>query len=158
MVERMLGGKRERRQLLPPRAVRLIVDRPAPLVLHHVALRVELLLRHRREQPAHAIGFQPERDGQLVRRDGLEVVGSVQPGRPVERPAGTLHQLEVLVRGDVLGSLEQHVLEQVREAGSPDSLVRRSDVVPQVHRNDGSRVVLGQRDEQSVRQSKGVDR
>src|SRR3712207_7165443 len=44
------------------RSVRLVVHRPAALVLHDVALRVELLLRHRRQQVAHAVRLQPERE------------------------------------------------------------------------------------------------
>src|SRR5690242_1748913 len=49
MVKWVLLGKSQRGQPLPPGPVGLIVDRPASLVLHDVALGVQLLLRHRRE-------------------------------------------------------------------------------------------------------------
>ena len=62
----------------------------------------------------------------------LEVVRAVQRGRGVERPAGALHQAEVLALFDVRRALEHHVLEQVREAGLAGLLVLAADRVPQV--------------------------
>ncbi len=158
VVERVLRRIRQRGEALPPGAVRLVVDRPAALVLHDVALGVELLLRHRREQPAHAVGLEPERDRELVRRHGLEVVRAVEPGRPVQRPAGTLHELEVLVRRDVRRSLEEHVLEQVREAGASGALVRRADVIPEVDRDERRGVVFRQGDAEAIRKTIGLER
>ena len=121
--------------------------------MHDVALRVELLLRHRGQQLAHAIRLEPERELELVRRHRLEVVRALEPRRAVERAAGALHELEVLVRFDVGRALKEHVLEQVREAGAPRRLVGRPDVIPEVHGDDRRRVVLGQRDEQPVRRA-----
>ncbi len=48
----------------------------------------------------------------------------------------------MLVVADVLGSLEEHVLEQVREARSPLHLARAADVVVDVDRCDRDGVVL----------------
>ena len=157
-MERMLGGKRERREPLPPRAVRLVVHRPAALVLHDVALRVELLLRHRGKQLAHAIGLEPERGRELVGRHRLEVVRALEPGGAVQRAAGALHELEMLVGADVGRALKEHVLEQMGKAGATGALVRRADVIPEIHGDDGCRVVLGKRDGESVRQPKRLDR
>ena len=98
VVEGVIRRECQSWQPFPPRAVRLVVHRPAALILHDVALRVELLLRHRRKECAHAVGLQPEGDRQLVRRNRLEVVRTIEPGRAVERPARSLHQFEVLVR------------------------------------------------------------
>src|ERR1035437_173130 len=63
----------------------------------------------------------------------------------------------MLVRPDVLRSLEEHVLEQVGEARAPLAFVRRSHVIPEVHRDDWCRVILGESDEQTVRQAVRVD-
>ena len=144
MMERMVRRKAERRKLFHPRAVRLIVHRPPSLVHHDFALSVELLLRHRRQQLAHAIRFEPQRELELIRRQRLEIVRALEPGRSVQRPAGALHELEVLVGLDVGRALEQHVLEQVCEPGAARPLVRRADVIPQVHRDDRRGVIFGQ--------------
>jgi len=58
-MEGMIWRERECRELFPPRTVRLIVDRPASLVLHDIALGVELLLRHRRQEATHAVCLEP---------------------------------------------------------------------------------------------------
>ena len=63
----------------------------------------------------------------------------------------------MLVRRDVGRALEEHVLEQMREPGAARTFVRRANMIPQVHRDERRRVVLGERDEQPVWQSKGVD-
>src|SRR6476620_2476522 len=146
MMEGMIGRERERWELFPPRAVWLIVDRPASFVLHDVTLRVELLLRHRREEATHPVGLQPQCECKLIRRNGLEVVGAVEPRRAVQSTTRSLNQLEMLVRANVCRTLEEHVLEQVRESGSTHSLVCGPHVVPEVHCNQRSGVVLGQRD------------
>ena len=157
VVEGMVRRVAERGELLPPRAVGLVVHRPAALVLHHVALRVELLLRHRGEEAPHAVGLEPERELELVRRQRLEVVRAVEPGRAVERPAGALHELEVLVRRDVGRALEEHVLEQVSEPGATGTLVGRADVVPEIHRDDRRGVIFGQGHPQPVGELERLD-
>ena len=124
MVEWMARREAEGRKSLPPAAIRLVVHRPPTLVLHDVALRVELLLRHRRQQIAHAIRFEPECQLELIRRHGLVVVGAVEPGGAVERAARPLHELEVLVCADAGRALKQHVLEQVGEPRAAGAFVR----------------------------------
>ena len=154
-------SSREARALgrsLPPRAVRLIVDRPASFVLHDIALRIELLLRHRGKQVSHAIRLEPERKLEMVRWHRLEIVRPIEPRRSVQRAAGTLHELEMLVRADVLRALEEHVFEQVSKSGTARPLVGRSDVVPEIHRNDRRGVVLGQRDSEAIREFELFDR
>jgi hypothetical protein len=42
----------------------------------------------------------------------------------------------MLVGFDIGGSLKEHMLEQVSEAGSSGALVGGADVVPEVHRNN----------------------
>ena len=50
-------------------------------------------------------------------------------------------------------ALEHHVLEQVGEAGLARDLVLGADVVPDVDRDDGREVVLGDDQAQAVRQA-----
>ena len=86
------------------------------------------------EQIAHAIGLEPERELELVRRHRLEVVRAIEVGRAVDvAAAGAFDGLEVRVARHVLRALEHHVLEQMREAGAPGFLVGRADVIPEVH-------------------------
>ena len=70
-------------------------------------------------QPAHAVGLEPQRELELVRRQDLVVVRAIAVGRAVEAAAAIGDEPEMLALGGVLTALEHHVLEQVREAGSP---------------------------------------
>ena len=151
-------GVDKRLHPLIPVAVRLVVDRPAPLVLHHLALVVELLLGHRRQQAGQPVGLEPQGQLQLVAGQRLEVVGAVEPGRCVEGAAGSLHERHVLALLDVQRPLEHHVLEQVGEAGLARLLVPAAHVVPQVYGHDRGTVVRRQEDAQTVFQRVTVDR
>jgi hypothetical protein len=153
----VVGGVDERLDALVPVSVRLVVHPPAALVLHHAALVVELLLRHRRKQEPHAVGLEPERELQPVRRNGLEIVGAVQPGGAVHGAAYPLDVGDVLRVGHVLRALEHHVLEEVREAGPPRPLVTASDVVPEVDGHHRLAVVLGEDDPEAVIEGVGLD-
>src|SRR5688572_11778072 len=135
--------KRERRESLQPCSIRLIVDGPAALVLHDVALCIQLFLRHRRQQAAHSVCFEPESERQLIRGNCLVIVRPLQPRRSIESPAGSLYQLEVLIGPDVLRSLEKHMLEQMGKSRSPDSFVGRTDMVPEVDGDNRCGPILG---------------
>ena len=137
-------------QPLERRAVRDVVVALAPLFLHHLALDVELLLRQGREEVAHAIGLQPEAEGQVVRRQRLEVIRAIEERRPVQDAADRLHVAEVLVVADVLRAGEEHVLEQMREAGAAGPLVLRADVVPEVDGDERGGVVFVEDDAEAV--------
>ena len=137
-------------ELLLERTVRPVVVRPALLVLDDLALVVEVLLAERVEQGRHPVGLEPQRQVDLVCRQGLEVVGAVEPGRAVHRAAGGLDEGDVLGLGDVAGSLEHDVLEEVREPGLALHFVLRPDVVPEVDRDDRREVILGDDDPQAV--------
>ena len=67
-------------------------------------------------------------------------------------------RLEVRVAGHVLRALEHHVLEQVREPGAARLLVRRTDVIPEVHRHQRQPVILGQDHVEAVRQRVSANR
>ncbi len=139
-------------------AVRLVVDRQAPLVLHDVPLVVELFLGHGRQEAGHPVRLQPQGQLQLVRWQGVEVVRPIGPGRGVQRASGGLDEGEVLALGHVLGALEHHVLEQVREPGPARLLVAAADVVPQVDRHDRRPSIGGQEHPQAVVQPKALNR
>ena len=143
---------------LVPVPVRLVVDAPAALVLHDVALVVELLQGHRRQQARHAIGLEPQRHLELVAGERVEVVRPIQPGAGVEGAAGRLDEAEVLPLLHVRRALEHHVLEQVREAGLAGLLVLAADVVPEVHRDHRRARVARQDDAQPVVEGVALDR
>ena len=129
-------------------AVRLVVDAQPALFLHGLALVVELGLRDL--QRAHAIGFQEQRQLELIRRQHLEVQRQVVAGGAVHRAAVGEHLVEVLAVADVARALEHHVLEQVREAGAARPLVARADVVGDVDRDHRRAVVLDELHAQAV--------
>ena len=87
---------------------------------------------------------------ELVDGQRLVVVGAVVPGRAVGDAAHLLDVAEVLVGADVLAALEEHVLEQVGEAGAARPLVLRADVVPEVDRHQRQRGVAVEDDAQAV--------
>ena len=130
----------------------VLVALPA-LVHDHVALVVELRLRHRREQEAHPIRFEPQRELQVVGRHGLVVVRPVLVRRAVQGSPRFLEQAEVVVVRHVFRALEEHVLEQVREPRLARLLARAPDVVVHVHGHDGVRVVFEQDDFEPVREN-----
>ena len=71
-------------------------------------------------------------------------------GRAVGGAADLLNVSDVLVGPDVLAALEEHVLEQVGEAGAAGSLVLRADVVPEVDGDQRHRRVAMEHDPQPV--------
>ena len=139
-------------------AVGLVVVALALLLLHHVALVVEVLLRHGVEQATVPVGLEPQ--GQLdgTGGHGLEVVGAVEPGRGVEAGALRHQGLEVLATAHVARTLEHQVLEEVREPGAAGRLVAGPDPDPDVHRDVGDRVVGADDDAQPVGERSSVDR
>ena len=71
----------------------------------------------------HPVGFEIERPGQVAvgRREGLEVVGAIEPGRPV----GIGAVLGQLLRDVAVpwSALEEHVLEEMSHSGAPRILI-----------------------------------
>ena len=124
----------------------------ALLVLDDTALDIELLLRHRAEQVAHAIRFEEQGAIERAARDGLEIIGAVEPGRAVHvGRADLLHRLEI-ARVAVLGSTEHEMFEQVGEAGTALRLVLGADRIPDGDGDDGRLVILVHDHAQAVRQ------
>ena len=138
---------------LEQQAVGAVVHALSALVLHRVALHLELLLGHRVQQKAHAVGFQPKHLFQLIAGNGLEVVGAIGVGGAVQGAAGFRDDLEVLLVADVGGTLEHHVLEEMREAGFADLLASGADVIGDIHVHQRVRTVFVQDDDEAVVQT-----
>ena len=153
VVIRMIGRIKRLEQRLLGLAIGHVVDRLAALVLDHVALVVEPLLRHRRQQEAHPIGLEPERQLECVAGHGLVIDRVVLARRAVQVGAQLLERHEVIAVV-VLRALEHHVLEEVGKAGSAGLFVLRADPVPEIDRDDRRLVVFVKQDRQAV--GKGV--
>ena len=121
----------------------------AALILHHVALNVQLALGQDFQQKAHPVRLQPQRQLKAVGRDVLPVVGSVRRGGAVEIRADLLKRVEV-AGVVVLRPLEHDVFEKVGEPRLAGLFVLRADVIPHVDRRHGQRPVLGQYHVQAV--------
>ena len=111
-----------------------------PLVLHHVALPVDPLGRHRVEEVRHPVGLEEERQLQRIRRHVHDVVRAVVARRAVVVAAGRLEKRVELALLHVLRPFEHQVLEEVREAGAAGTLVGRAHVIPDVDGHDGTLV------------------
>src|SRR5258706_9319036 len=154
---RMVVGEKRFLGFLDPRSVRLIVDALPALILHDLALVIELRLRQRFGERAHPVGLEPQRQLELVRWNLLEVVGAIPAGGSVDvRTSSSSCSFEkspVLSVAYVLRSLEHHVLEQMREAGFARLLHLRTDVIPQENGGHRRRVIDVIEHSQPVRQS-----
>jgi hypothetical protein len=147
VVLRVEGWRHE----IPDAAVRLVLPLPL-LVLDDAALLVEPPLRDGAEEVAHPVRLHPEDGVEGRDRHGLEVVGPVLAGGPVQvGRADPLQHLEVVVV-EVLGAIEHEVFEEVGEAGLPEPLVLGPDVVPDVHGDDRRLVVLVHHQREAVGQ------
>src|SRR5581483_85004 len=107
-----------------------------PLFLDDFALDVELLLRQRWKKEAHPVRLQPEAEGEIVGGKRLVVIRPVERGAAVEHTSHGLHVAKMFVVADVLRAGEQHVLEEMREAGASRPLVLRADVIPEIDRDE----------------------
>ena len=86
-------------------------------VRHDVDLAFEPALGHRIDEIAHTVGLHPQHFLQRVTRHRFEIDRSVVARPAVERAAHRIDLLEKRIARQVLRTLEQHVLEEVRETG-----------------------------------------
>ncbi len=146
-----------RRQLQPREpAVRPVQHVDPDLLLDHVDLVAQVLLGE--AGTAHPVGLQEQRPLQGVGRQRLEVVGVVQVGGAVERPAGALHVAEVGQLLQVRRALEHQVLEEVGEAGPPLRLGADAHVVDDRHAHHRGGRVGREHHAQAVRQGEPLHR
>ena len=140
-VIRMSGRVQSRHERHRYESVGAVLVILAPLVEHHLALRLELLLRERRQEIPHAVRFHPQGALERTARHHLPVVRAVGAGRPVQGATHLLERMEVAAV-EMRRPFEHQVLEQVGEPGAAGLLVLRADVVPEVDRNDGAAAIL----------------
>ena len=89
----------------------------ALFVRHHVDLTLKAAFGHRIDKIPHAVGLHPQHFLQRVTRHRFEIDRSVVARPAVERAAHRIDLLEKRIARQVLRTLEQHVLEEVRETG-----------------------------------------
>ena len=133
----------QRLKALVPVTIWLVIIPLAFFILHDIALVVELLLVHCWKHPTHPVRFEPKCKFQVSGRDCLEVVGSIEPGGRIKGPPSTFDQFKMLVLRDMLGTLEHHVLKQVREARVAGKFISRPNPIPNIHCHYRHSAVLG---------------
>ena len=137
----------------------LVFHALAPFVADDVLLVGQRRLVDLLEQVSHAVRLEPERELELIRRNGLVVVGAIVIGRPVQvARAGGLEHAKVRVRRHVLRALEHHVLEQVCKPGPARLLVGRADVIPEIDADHREPTILAEDHFEPVRQLVFLDR
>ncbi len=114
-------------------AVGPIQPEPA-LFLDDLALGVERRLIDLQER--HALGFEPERQFELVGRQFLHVDGLIERRVGVAVAARAADVLEMILRPEPIRAAEHHVLEHVGEALPARLLVLGADVIPELHGDD----------------------
>ena len=144
MAIRMIG-REERGQLgIFDQTIRLVVALTL-FVLDDAALVIELVLRHRAEQMAHAIGFEEERAFERAGWHGFEIIGAIEPGGAVEIGGAHLLQRFEEIAGGVFRPVEHQMFEEMREPGLALGFVLGADIVPDRDRHDG-RLAIGMDD------------
>ena len=131
-------------------AVRLVQHVDADFLAHDVLLVLQVLGRDF-ERP-HAVGFEPHGGLERVRGHDLEIIRVIEARRPVQDAAVLVDDTDVLEFAHVLGSLEHHVLEQMREACAILRLDPESDAVHDLDRHDRRGMVFADDDAKAVRQ------
>ncbi len=149
----------------PPDAVRLehfaehhlegvragCVDLPSPLLQDRLDLALQLL---RVEQGMHqGVGLDLQALAEVLRRQDDVIVGGVVIGAGVQLAAERLDLGRDLVRPRAIRRpLEEHVLDDVRDADLAVLLVEVARPDPQIDRHDRCGVIRGRQDDDAVRQ------
>ena len=131
----------ERAELLDRLADRIVVDAQALLFFDHAAFGVDR--RRKQLELAHALRLELQREADVRRRHRVVIRGHVFARERVDVAADLLEQARVFLGRNVLGALEHHVLEHVRDAADADALFLGSDVIEDLHGGD-RRLVIGQ--------------
>ena len=153
-VVRMATGKQVVPERLLDNPVRLVLAPLPPLVTHHILLVGERRLVEHVEQITHAIAVYPQAQLQLVRWQGVEVVGAIEVRRSIRiGNAGGFQQAVGHASWHVLGGGEHHVLEQVGESRAARLLIGGANVVPDVDRDQRQSPVFGKNDFEAVFQA-----
>ncbi len=119
-----------------------IIEAHVDLAADDVLFLLEFTLRDDREEHQAAEAF--EKDRQRVGRPVDEIHGAVKAGVGVPMSASGLHGIGELIGIVIAGALEDHVLEEMRDAGAEVAvLVHRAGFHPELggnHRRGGIRI------------------
>ena len=129
-------------------AIRTVVIAALQLLNDNGALIVQILLRH--IQAAHAIGFNPKRQRQLMRGHSVVISGVIAADISIGRAAHWFQQLIHRPARHMRRALEHEMLEQMREAAFAFGVVRRADAIPNIDRHSRRRCIAHQDDFQPV--------
>ena len=111
-VVRMLFRKELMEQPFFHHAVGSVLHALPALIADHVLLIRKIGLVQFVRQITHAVGLQPQRELQLIRRQRFEIVGAVKIGRAVDiRRPRRFQVVEMRTPRHVPRSFEHHVLE-----------------------------------------------
>jgi hypothetical protein len=100
---------------------------PRRLLFDGLPLVIQVLLGHL--QRPHAVGFEEQRQVNLVFGHDLEVQGAVVIGGAIHAAAVGEDQIEMLACAHIFRAFEHHVFEQVGEAGTALPLVAGADLI-----------------------------
>ena len=98
---------------------------------------------------AKAFRFEIDHQRQGFRGHVLVVYGDVAVREGVDTPSARVHQLGVLLRSEVLRTLEHHVLEQMRETGVA-GLIPGTHLDPDLERHHRRAMIFEQIDFESI--------
>jgi hypothetical protein len=127
-------------ELFKQRAEVAVVHRRAALGIDDAAFRLDDFRVE--AQIADAVGLHVEHEVERGAGKPVRVDGDVLAGVGVVVSAVLLHFDVELLGSILLGSVEHHVFEEVRDPGDAGPLVARSDFVEEIQRDVGDVVVL----------------
>ena len=130
--------------------VGLIFDTDAALFLDDLTLGFKIFLGD--VEAAHAVGFEPQDSFEIVAGEGLVEIGGVVAGFSVVETADGFNDAGMLFSGDVRGTLEHQMLEEMGEAGMAGLFVFRADVIPDLKIDDWDGVIFEKDDLQAIGQ------
>ena len=133
----------------------VLIALPA-LILHNIALDVQLVLAHIGQQAPHPISLQPQGQLERVRRHDLEVVRSIRVRTAVVHAPGGFEKVIEIALGYVAAPFEHEVLKQVGETAPALLFVTGPDMVPYVHGDDRDRPILVDEKRETVIERKAL--
>ena len=125
-----------------------VVGAHAPFLLNHLLLRREVLVLEAGVH--HAVGFELDGRADGVPAHGGVVDGGVVGGERVGAAAVLPDDAGILLGGHLLGALEQHVLQEVRDAALAVHLVPGPHPVPDLEGDGRAPVVFQQQHLEAV--------
>ena len=107
--------------------IRLVVAGLSHLLTYHILLGIHTDFLN--SGVKHPLGLKPEAQFQIVGGKLLEIVGTVVAGVGIERAARIRHISVIGMTGNILGSLEHKVLEEVSKTSKMRFLILRTHMI-----------------------------